>query len=318
MIGPMPVQLSLPDDETRDLFADLESDGTAELHVWDFSGPPTADVVLDLAVRPYQLTGDLSVLDADRVRAVQAQSLGYDDAIGHVPDGITWCNAVDVHEEPTAELAVALTLASLRGLDDFVRNAARGEDRWDKGAARPGLLGKRVLLLGVGGIGHQVERRLDGFGVDLVRVASSARDDERGHVHGIDEVHDLLADVDVVVVAVPYGESTHHLVDDAFLAAMQDGALLVNVARGKVADTDALVQHAASGHVRLALDVVDPEPLPDDHPLWTTPGVLLAPHVGGAVATRLERVEPLVREQVRRIADGEPLMNVVDVSSTAG
>lgn len=312
----MTVHLSLPDEETRDLFADLESDGVAALHVWDFAGPPPTDVVLDLAVRPYQLSGDLSVLDPERVKAVQAQSLGYDDAIGHVPDGVTWCNAVDVHEGPTAELAVALTLASMRGLDDFVRNAGRSQGRWDKGEARPGVLGKRVMLLGVGGIGTQVERRLGGFGVELVRVASSARDDDRGHVHGIDEVHGLLADVDVVVVAVPYGESTHHLVDDAFLEAMRDGALLVNVARGKVADTDALVCHAASGHMRLALDVVDPEPLPDDHPLWTTPGVLLAPHVGGAVATRMERVGPLVREQVRRIAAGEPLLNVVDVSGT--
>ncbi|MGQ2910686.1 NAD(P)-dependent oxidoreductase [Aeromicrobium sp.] len=312
----MTLQLSLPDETTRDLFADLESDGTATLHVWDFAGKPPADVVLDLAVRPYQLTGDLSVLDAERVKAVQAQSLGYDDAIGNVPDGITWCNAVDVHEAPTAELAVAMTLASLRGLDDFARNATRAQGRWSKDEARPGLLGKRVMLLGVGGIGEQVAARLDGFGVEMVRVASSARDDDRGHVHGIDEVHGLLADVDVVIVAVPYGDSTHHLVDDAFLSAMRDGALLVNVARGKVADTDALVTHAASGHVRLALDVVDPEPLPDDHPLWTTPGVLVVPHVGGAVATRMERVGPLVREQVRRLGAGEPLMNQVDVSGS--
>ncbi|RYY40995.1 MAG: hydroxyacid dehydrogenase [Actinomycetales bacterium] len=312
----MTLQLSLPDETTRDLFADLESDGTATLHVWDFAGKPPADVVLDLAVRPYQLTGDLSVLDVERVKAVQAQSLGYDDAIGNVPDGITWCNAVDVHEAPTAELAVAMTLASLRGLDDFARNATRAEGRWSKDEARPGLLGKRVMLLGVGGIGEQVAARLDGFGVEMVRVASSARDDDRGHVHGIDEVHGLLADVDVVIVAVPYGDSTHHLVDDAFLSAMRDGALLVNVARGKVADTDALVTHAASGHVRLALDVVDPEPLPDDHPLWTTPGVLVVPHVGGAVATRMERVGPLVREQVRRLGAGEPLMNQVDVSGS--
>ncbi len=310
----MPLHLSLPDDETRDVFADLEADGTATLHVWDLSGPPPSDVVLDLAVRPYVLGGDLSNLDAQRVRAVQSQSLGYDDAVGNVPDGITWCNAVDVHEEPTAEVAVALTLTSLRGIDDFARAADRAEGRWDKGRDRPGLLGSRVLLLGYGGIGSEVAKRLDGFGVDLVRVASRARDDEHGHVHGIDEVHDLLPDVDVVIVAVPYGESTHHLVDDAFLAAMRDGALLVNVARGKVADTDALVAHASSGHVRLALDVVDPEPLPDDHPLWTTPGVLVVPHVGGSVSTRMDRVAPLVREQVRRLVAGEPLAHQVDVS----
>lgn len=303
----MTLRLSLPDQRTLARFTDLAD---VELVLWDFASPLPGGGPIDLAVRPYVLQGDLRRLDADRVRAVQTQALGYDDAMGHVPDGITWCNAVGVHEGPTAEVAVGLLVASLRGFDEFAR--AMPEGQWVRGWNH-GLLGSRVLLLGYGGIGTEVHRRLEGFGVDLVRVASSARRDEHGDVHGIDELPSLLPEVDAVVVAVPYRPATHHLVDDAFLMAMRPGALVVNVARGKVADTDSLLRHAASGHVRVASDVWDPEPLPPDHPLWTTPGVFISPHVGGAVTTMHDRVEALVRDQVARLQAGEPLLNVVDV-----
>jgi phosphoglycerate dehydrogenase-like enzyme len=289
-------------------FTDLAD---VELLVWDFASPLPGGDVIDLAVRPYILQGDLSLLDASRVRVVQTQALGYDDAVGHVPDGITWCNAVGVHEGPTAELAVGLLISALRGFDEFAR--AMPEGVWTR-AWHPGLLGARVLLLGYGGIGTELHRRLDGFGVDLVRVARTARTDEHGAIHALAELTSLLPEVDAVVVAVPYGQDTHHLVDDAFLAAMRPGALLVNVARGKVVDTDALVRHAASGQVRVASDVWDPEPLPRDHPLWRTPGVFVSPHVGGAVTTMHDRVEALVRDQVERLQTGRPLLNVVDVT----
>jgi len=147
-----------------------------------------------------------------------------------------------------------------------------------------------------------------------VRVARTVRADEHGPVHGVDELPELLPTAAAVVLAVPYGPETHHLVDDAFLEALPEGALVVNVSRGKVADTDALQRHAASGHVRVASDVWDPEPLPPEHALWTTPGVLVSPHVGGAVTTMHDRVEALVREQVARLRAGEPLLHVVDVS----
>ena len=305
----MTVRLSLPDQRTQARFTDLAD---VELLLWDFASPiPGGDTPIDLAVRPYVLAGDLSLLDPARIRAVQTQALGYDDAIGNVPDGITWCNAVGVHEGPTAELAVGLLIAAFRGFDEFAR--AMPERRWVR-AWNPGLLGARVMLLGYGGIGVEVHARLTGFGVDIVRVARTAREDRHGQIHGIDELSSLLPRVDAVVVAVPYGRETHHLVDEAFLTAMRPGALLVNVARGKVADTDAVAHMAASGHIRVASDVWDPEPLPPDHPLWTTPGVFVSPHVGGAVTSMHDRVEALVRDQVTRLQQGEPLANVVDVS----
>ncbi|RYI97961.1 MAG: hydroxyacid dehydrogenase, partial [Actinomycetales bacterium] len=140
----MTVRISLPDEQTRDRFSDLDVDSV----VWDFSGPPPADgPPLDLAVRPYVLTGDLSVLDAHRVRAVQAQSLGYDDAIGNVPDGITWCNAVGVHEGATAEIALGLVLSAQRDLDRYARAMTTGT--WEK-TWTPGLIGLTVLLVGHG------------------------------------------------------------------------------------------------------------------------------------------------------------------------
>ena len=308
----MSFRLSLPDERTQVRFTDLPD---VETVVWDFASPLPGGGPIDLAVRPYVLQGDLTLLDPERVRAVQSQTLGYDDAVGHVPDGITWCNAVGVHEGPAAEIAVGLLIAALRGFDEFAR--AMPDGRWVR-AWHPGLLGSRVMLLGYGGIGTEVHARLDGFGVDLVRVARTARKDEHGYVHGINELLSLLPGVDAVVVAVPYGPETHHLVDDTFLSVLRPGTLVVNVSRGKVADTDALVRHATTGHIRVASDVWDPEPLPPDHALWTTPGVFVSPHVGGAVTTMHDRVEALVREQISRLQSGQPLVNVVDVSGPAG
>ncbi len=308
----MTVRLSLPDQRTQARFTNLRD---VELVLWDFSSQIPSGAPIDLAVRPYVLAGDLSKLDPDRVRAVQSQALGYDDAIGNVPEGVTWCNAVGVHEGPTAELAVGLLIAAFRGFDEFAR--AMPEGRWVR-AWNPGLLGARVMLLGYGGIGIEVHARLTGFGVDIVRVARTARQDRHGEIHGIDQLSSLLPKVDAVVVAVPYGPETHHLVNDAFLTAMHPGALLVNVARGMVADTAALARHSASGHIRIASDVWDPEPLPSEHPLWTTPGVFVSPHVGGAVTSMHDRVEALVRDQVARLQSGQPLANVVDVSGPGG
>lgn len=307
-------RLTVPTEEDAARFADLDAD----VDVWDFRTPAPGGAPIDLALRPY-LAGDLRHLDGERVRAVQAQSLGYDDAVGRVPEGVVWCNAVGVHEGPTAEIAVGLLIAGRRGFAQAARavpdeRRREGRRRWGIGPSRPGVLGSRILLLGHGGIGREIATRLDGFGAELVIVAHTAREEDGRTVHGADELAGLLPTVDAVVVAVPYGPATHHLLDEAFLSALPDGALVVNVARGKVADTDALVDHARRGRIELALDVVDPEPLPDDHPLWTLPNVLLTPHVGGDVSTRMDRVDPLFRAQVARLRAGEPLACQVDVS----
>jgi phosphoglycerate dehydrogenase-like enzyme len=130
-------------------------------------------------------------------------------------------------------------------------------------------------------------------------------------VYGIDEVPRLLPDADIVVLLVPLTAETTGMVDAAFLARMHDGALLVNAARGPVVVTADLVAEAGSGRIGAALDVTDPEPLPDGHPLWSMPNVLITPHTAGAVAGLMDRAYALVHDQLRRHVAEEPLINVV-------
>ena len=130
-------------------------------------------------------------------------------------------------------------------------------------------------------------------------------------VHGVDELPALLPHAEIVILTLPGGDQTRHIVDDGFLAALPDGALVVNVGRGPLIDTDALVDHVRRGRIRAALDVTDPEPLPAGHPLWGLPGVLIAPHVGGASSAMRPRIARLVRTQIERMHAGEPPVNVV-------
>jgi phosphoglycerate dehydrogenase-like enzyme len=238
-----------------------------------------------------------------RLRVAQTLTAGIDAFIPFVPAGVTLCNARGVRDAGTAEHTLALILTMLNGFPEFTRAADRSEWRF---ATRDGLADKTVLIVGYGSIGAAVERRLAGFECEVLRVARRPRED----VSGLDDLPELLPRADVVVILVPGSHATRGLVDAAFLARMRAGALLVNVARGSVVDTDALVAAAASGHVRAALDVTDPEPLPAEHPLWTTPGVFITPHVGGASAAGQPRAERYVRAQLLRYAHGEPLVNV--------
>jgi phosphoglycerate dehydrogenase-like enzyme len=238
------------------------------------------------------------------LEVVQLLTVGFDAALEHVPDHVTLCNAVGVHDASTAELAVALVLASLRGIDDFARAMPQGNWIHDR---RPSLADRRVVIVGAGGVGQAIANRLAAFEAEVTLVARS----QRPGVVAISELPSLLPEVDVVILAIPLDASTKGLVDDSFLSRMRDGALLVNVARGGVVDTQALVQHAQKGRIRAALDVTDPEPLPPEHPLWRIPGVLISPHVGGNTSAFLPRARALVEKQIDRWRSGDPLEHVV-------
>ncbi|MEO5853593.1 MAG: 2-hydroxyacid dehydrogenase [Nocardioides sp.] len=275
-------------------------------YVWSAPGDPPPERLdeVELVVPPYAF-GDLdpSVFAAmPRLRVVQSLTAGVEHLEPHVPDGVLLCNGGGIHDASTAELALTLILASLRGVPEFVRAQDRGEWAWEW---RPALADKRVLILGHGRIGAAVEARLAPFECEVVRVARTAREG----VHPVADLPRLLAEVDVVVVIVPATPETRHLVDAAFLAAMKPGALLVNVSRGAVVDTDALVDALRAGGLHAALDVTDPEPLPPGHPLWTAPHLLLSPHTGGSSSAMWPRAHRLVREQLARFAVGEPLAN---------
>ncbi|WP_306860644.1 2-hydroxyacid dehydrogenase [Arthrobacter bambusae] len=306
------LRVCLPDQK---LLEAMEPSADVEFVVWDLTGPAPADNV-DLLVPPYMGRPDaLAALDGVPVRLVQSQSIGYDGVAEVLPSGCVFANAAGVHETSTAELALGMMIASQRGIPDFVRNQATGT--WASGQ-RPSLADRRVLLVGYGGVGKAIEARLLPFETQVTRLASRERDDENGHVFGIDALYEQLPLHEIVVVSVPLSEHTRKLVDARFLAAMQDGALLVNVARGPVADTEALLRETSSGRLRAALDVTDPEPLPADHPLWTVPGVLITPHVGGASSAMFPRMVRLIKKQIALLLAGEPPVNVVLGKETVG
>ncbi len=238
------------------------------------------------------------------LEVMQLLSAGVEDLVGKTPEGVRLCDARGVHGGPVADMVLTLMLATYRQVPHFVR--AQGRGAWDD-AQGEDLEDKRVLVVGAGDLGEQTARRLRGFGAVPVMVAHSARDG----VHATSELPDLLPDADAVVLTVPLTPDTEGMVDAAFLASMRDGALLVNVARGKVVDTDALLAELASGRLRAALDVVEPEPLPEGHPLWSAPNLLLTPHAAGNVVRSGERAYALVRAQIERFVAGEELENVV-------
>lgn len=274
------------------------------------AGPGTRADEIDALVLPYLRPGStLKLLGGmGRLKLVQTQSTGFDGVADAAGEGVAIATAQGVHASGTAELALGLTLASLRGIDEAARNMTT--EAWDH-QRFPSLADRKVLLVGVGGIGEEIAQRLDPFDVELTRVGTRARDDDRGHVHAVSELPDLLPHAEVVILITPLTPGTQGLVNAEFLAALPDGALIVNVARGKVVDTDALVAELQSGRLHAALDVTDPEPLPAGHPLWSAPNTLITPHVAGDSSAFVPRIEKLLAEQLRRIAAGEDLINRV-------
>jgi phosphoglycerate dehydrogenase-like enzyme len=277
-----------------------------------YPGDP-ADCVLYVVPYMKRLAVRVGPLEHMRnLRVVQTLTAGVDDVLGRlsaIGPGVQLCNARGVHEASTAELALTLTLASLRGIPGFVRAQQQGQ--W-QGEFRPALADRTVLIVGYGAIGAAIEDRLIPFEVARVaRVARSERTTARGPVHPLTDLPSLLPEADVVILSTPLTEQTKGLVNSAFLARMKDGALLVNVARGAVVDTKALLAELENGRITAALDVTDPEPLPPGHPLWQAPGVLISPHVGGPSTAFLPRAKRLLVDQLGRFVNHEPLRNVV-------
>jgi phosphoglycerate dehydrogenase-like enzyme len=272
---------------------------------------PDSIADVELLVAPYMFPAPKvmeRVAEMTSLKAVQLLSAGYDNFLPFLPDGVQLCNAAGVHDASTAELAVALALASTRHLDLYARNMPTGSWRNDFTTS---LADRHVLIIGYGRIGAAIEQRLAGFEpASVTRVARRARTGDVP-VHPIEELHSLLPQAEVVFVITPLTPATEHLIGAAELALLPDGALVVNTARGKVVDTEALLAQTRTGRISAALDVTDPEPLPADHELWRSPGVLISPHVGGQSSAFWPRMERMVRGQLSRFAAGEPLLNVV-------
>jgi len=298
--------VTLPDEQWLGLWPSGAE--PVDVRLWDMTGdPPGAP---ELVVLPYIGASTVAhrLAQVPSLRVAQTLSAGYETVLPHVPEGVLLANGAGIHDTSTAELAVGLAIAALRGLGDFARAMPRGE--W-LAATRPALADRRVLLVGAGRIASAIVDRFAPFEVEVTRVGTWARDDGRGHVHATEELPALLPQHEVVVLVCPLTDATRGMVDAAFLAALPDGALVVNVARGPVVVTDALLAELSSGRLRAALDVTDPEPLPADHPLWRAPNVLISPHVGGDTTAFPPRARALLKDQLERFATGQPLLNVV-------
>lgn len=238
------------------------------------------------------------------LKVLQMPNAGYDDALAYVRPGITLCNAAGVHDASTAELAVALALASRRGIADFVKDQMN--ENWNH-HRRTSLADAKIGIIGFGSIGQQVAKNLSGFEVEVIGFSKSGRDGSKK----IEELDSYLPTLDIVILILPLNAESKHMFNKERLAKMKDGALLVNVARGPIVDTDALVSELNTGRIFAALDVTDPEPLPAGHPLWKAKNVLIVPHVGGNSTAFEPRGRKLVESQLELLAAGKPLKNVV-------
>ena len=238
------------------------------------------------------------------LKILQVPNAGYDDALEFLLPGITLCNGRGIHDDSTAELAVGLTIASLRGFATFVRDQDKGElvnKNYDS------INDRKIGIVGFGSIGSTIARMLSGFSVEIVAFTQSGRD----NTIAITDLDKHLPSIDVVILILPLTKESKHLFDARRLALMKYGALLVNVARGPIVYTDALVKELNSGRITAGLDVTDPEPLPKGHPLWSAKGVLISPHVGGNSSAFEKRARRLIESQLNLLAQGKPLNNVI-------
>ena len=296
----------VPDPGAVDLLGPVP-DGV-EVVVWDGRGtPPDGVERTEFWVPKVEDEGDLDAIFAamPQVKVMQLTSAGVENLVGHIPDGVSLCTARGVHGPSVAELVLLFILASQRRLPYFLE--AQRQGHWDL-VEGDDLGGKRVLIIGAGNLGEETARRLRSFDAVPLLVGRTARDG----ILALSELPELLPTADIVVLTLPLTDESKGFVDAEFLAWMPDGSLLINVARGPIVDTDALLAELTSGRLRAGLDVFDPEPLPDGHPLWTAPNVIITPHAAGHVKQAGPRAFALVNAQIRRFVAGEKLLNVIE------
>lgn len=264
------------------------------------------------------------------VKLVLSLMAGTEWIPGAMGPHVTICNARGAHNIATAEWTLTAILATYKYLPLYldVQRSGVWKRRYEASAyfarisgntreiyppvMQEELTGKSVLLVGYGSIGREIERMLAPFRVCITRVARTARANPQ--VHAVSDLDALLPGADVVILILPSTPQSHKLIGARQLVLMRHGALLVNAARGPVVDTNALVEALHAGRIRAALDVTDPEPLPDDHPLWNCPNLILTPHVGGSSPRFAERALQVAADELRRYLAGEPLQNVVQAA----
>ena len=316
---------------SANLAAELLADFPREIELIRLPRDLDHDVEIDVWIPdPYPTRNTQIVPHLRGIKLVLSLMAGTEWIPAAVGPHVTICNARGAHSTSTAEWTLSAILAMLKHFPHFLDMQRSGE--WKRrfeataeyvqitGDHRPyyppvmleELTGKTVLLVGYGAIGKEIERMLQPFHVDVTRVARTAREDES--VHGVKELDTLLPKAEVIVLILPSTAETRSLIDAQQFSLMRQGALLVNAARGPIVNTDALVEALKSGRIRAALDVTDPEPLPDGHPLWKCPNLLITPHVAGSSPAFACRALRVAADELRRYMAGEPLLNVVQAA----
>ena len=279
-----------------------------------------ADIVAGITAPPGICEPSI-INNAKQLRWILALSAGVERCIA-VPSVLSRhlliTNLRGLGSAAIGEHAIALTLALARGLDTFITDQASG--RWSPQDARAShmetLTGKTLLVVGLGGIGTEVASRAHGLGMKVIATRNRGHEgpDYVSHVGGPDELLQLASTADVVVNAAPLTDATRGMFNSKFFSAMKPTAYFINVARGGSVATADLVTALNSGKIAGAgLDVVDPEPLPPNHPLWHAKNVIITPHISGSSDIPNEAIWVVVNENLRRYAAGEKMLSVVDL-----
>jgi phosphoglycerate dehydrogenase-like enzyme len=261
-----------------------------------------ADALVWLGSNPNSFPQDLP----EHVRWVQLPWAGVENYVDKLDEKRVWTSATIAFGKSVAEQALTLMLAGTRRIADCAR-----AQTWTEPPTRP-LESSTVAIVGKGAIGGALIDLLGPFDVEIVAVTRRGRDGTLP----VERLPEVLPAAHHVVLAAPATPATRHIIGAAELAAMREDAWLVNVARGSLVDTDALVAALAAGAIAgAALDVTDPEPLPDDHPLWREPRALITPHVANPPVTMYADLARQVKENMARFAKGEPLLSPIDVNA---
>ncbi len=308
------ITVSVPEQAVADALGPVGED--ARVIVWDpaESEPPEAERERITIACLSHYTGGRTVYgrlaQCPRLKVIQIPSAGFEHALPFVPAGISLANARGIHDSRVAEMTLALALASRRHLPQFFE--AQSRETWEPKFDTRSVADSRALVVGYGSIGEAIGVRLRAGEVHVEGVARSARTAPDGTVvHAVADLPTLLPDFDIVIIVTPHTDETDKLVDAAFLAAMPDGALLINVGRGMVVDTDALLAELLAKRLFAALDVTDPEPLPTGHALWSAPQCIVVPHVAGTEVLTNRRYTDLVKRQIDARRRGDDPVNFV-------
>lgn len=276
------------------------------------SPPEQADAVIWTDPRVPEALGEL--LQSTPARWIQLPFAGIESFFeaGVIDPNRTWTCTKGVYGHSTAEHALALVLAAARQLHVHAR--ARQWREGGFGSPERRLKDATVVIVGTGGIGKALTEMLQPHGARVIGVNRSGRPLEGAEVTvPIEKLHDVLGEADFVVIAAAHTPSTQGLFDKAAFDALKDNAWLVNVARGPLVDTNALLGALESGRMAgAALDVTDPEPLPDDHPLWAREDVLITPHIANTWDMAVPEFQALVARNVAAFKEGRPLEGLID------